>query len=166
LTTAVTYEPSATGFGNQLATVRAPRGTPGDWLLVGTTDDRVVVFATGFMGASYPLASYVTLDGAGWDGTPAARFGQSLASIGDFDARGGIDIVVGPGTTSSGGPYSTFLYSFDPGSDAFEKRAILQAGAGFASTVVGVRAYNPVSALDRSQLLVVQRFAARLFMFR
>ncbi|MEZ0310160.1 MAG: FG-GAP-like repeat-containing protein, partial [Myxococcota bacterium] len=165
-TTVVTYEPSATGFGNQLATVRSPRGTTGDWLLVGTTDDRVVVFATGFMSASYPLASYVTLDGTGWNGTPAARFGQSIASIGDFDGRGGIDIVVGPGTTSSGGPYNTFLFSFDADADAFEKRAILQGGPGFASTLAGVRAYTPGSALDRSQLLVVQRFAARLFMFR
>jgi hypothetical protein len=88
----------------------------------------------------------------------------SLTSLGDFDGRGGTDIAVGPGATSSGGPYSTFIYSFDTGTDAFAKRAILQGGPGFSSTLVGVRAYAPGSV--RSQLLVVQRGAARLFMFR
>ncbi len=165
-TTAVTFEPSATGFGEQLVTVRSPRVTPGDWLLVGTTDDRVVVLASGFMASSYPLASYVTLDATTWDGAPASRFGRSLASIGDFDGRGGVDIVVGPGTVSSGGPYDTFLYSFDPSVDGFEKRAILRGPAGFSSTLVGVRAYTSDAALQRSQLLVIQRIAARLFMFR
>ncbi len=167
LTSTLTLTPGV-GFGNALAAVRSPGGATGDWLLVGTTDDRVVVLAPGFTSASSPLdpAAYATLDGTDWSGAPAARFGRSLASLGNFDDFTGADIAVGPGAAESGGPYATFVYSFDETTGAFEKRAILQGGAGFGGALVGVRAYEPGSQLGRGQLLVVQRFAARLFMFR
>lgn len=150
------------GFGNALATVHSPAGAVGDWLLVGTTDGRVVVLPVGFV--SDPT-NHAMLDNTDWSGTPAPRFGRTLASIGNFDGVGGTDIVVGPGTDASG-PHATFVYSFDRDTGSFEKRAVLQGGAGFGSRLVGVRGYNPGSPLGRSQLLVVQRFAARLFMFR
>ncbi len=153
---ALVFHPTAAGFATTIASVRTPRGTAGDWLLVGATDDNVYVFATGFMSDAFPLGSYVTLDNTGWDGVPAPLFGRSLASIGNFDGQGGPDIAVGPG----------FIYGFDTDTDTFEKRAILQGGAGFASQLAGVRGYQPGSSLARSQLLVVQRGAARLFMFR
>lgn len=152
-------------FGTFMENVPSPRSADaGDWLLI---QDKNRVYAVegsetqeqqpsdelsvgrGEIPAS---ASYQLLDNTHWDGSRLTRFGGSIATIGDLEGDGNVDIAVGPGHTSSDG---VMLLKFDPATDGFIKRSFLfgEAGSKFGSRVFGVEGFGQT---DRTEIVVTQ----------
>jgi hypothetical protein len=128
--------------------------------------------ATSFLAGTYPVndTTAVLLDNTNWQGVAQNRFGRSMRTIGQLDGQPGIEIAVGPGFPSSGGPYYTAIFSFDEVQDKFVKRVILQGQAtptvSFGDNLVGVRDFAPGSPAGRSQLIVNDRTERQIFLFK
>lgn len=177
------YVPGSGNFGQSMMRVPQPRGSAdaADWLLVqvaaGSRGRRVVVFkgtalggTPGIMPAAYPIggadpATYSELDRTRWNGTTESLYGVTMAGLGEFDGAPGVDILVGPGNTTTAGVYGSYLYSYDMGTDSFQKRAILWGGAGFATRAVGLSGFTGSVGAWSTQLLLTARPDARLFLF-
>ena len=189
--TRVSYDTTGTiRFGYAMSVIKQPRATNvtavadnADWLMVGrlpsgqTELGTVVVLKGGtatasFLSGTYPIndSTALLLDNTNWQGVPQNRFGRSMRTIGQLDGQPGIEIAVGPGFPSSGGPYYTTIFSFDEVQDKFVKRVILQGPAtptvSFGDNLVGVRDFAPGSPPGRSQLIVNDRTERQIFLFK
>jgi hypothetical protein len=185
------YTNSGANFGQNLQAVPHPRsaaGDSGDWILAlvgsGADAQNVVVFqgsslATppGIVPAVYPpgglpptgsppQSQYDLLDRTSWLGTPAPLFGWSMATLGELDGHGGVDIVVGPGHTTGAARFGTYLFSLNTTTGHFEKRAMLYGPAGFGNGLAAVSGFVAAATEEELELLVLYRAAGSVYLFR
>ena len=155
-------------FGWKMFRAPAPRvasGDDADWLLVQaqpgpSIPKRLIAFkgteGSGIVPATYPvgglpLVDYSIFDSFPWGADQSVlsnrifRFGYNVAAIGEFDGHGGPDLVVSsngrPGDPIQTGADTVFMFSYDPGSDMFEKRAILEGVLGYGGAVTALNNY-------------------------
>ena len=170
----ITFRLDQGRLGDVLERVPTPRpGDAADWLVVGRAGREAVLFKAsqtvgGLEQGPFPLASisdYNILDNTDWTGTTLPGFGnRDVAAIGDFDRRGGDDIVLLTGADA--GAWGGVVFSYDAGSDDFVKSIVLQGKNNPSNNrALALGSYLGPAGGGEEQLVISSQGASQIFVF-